>query len=184
MLSLKKKYEEEIKEELVKKFNYKNPMAIPKLSKIVINRGLGESATNSKIINYTYEQLAVLTGQKPVITKAKKSISNFKLREGVPNGCKVTLRRQKMYDFLTKLINISLPKIRDFRGMNNRSFDGRGNYTLGIKEDGIFPELTADKIDRPRGFDISIITTATTDEEAYELLKLLGIPFRKTNQEN
>ncbi|RAP26451.1 50S ribosomal protein L5 [Candidatus Marinamargulisbacteria bacterium SCGC AG-333-B06] len=179
MKNLKEQYNTIIKDELVKKFDYKNVMAIPKIEKIVINRGLGEVVTNNKALNTSIEQFIAITGQKPILRKAKVAISNFKIREGQVIGCKVTLRSKKMYDFLTKLINIILPKIRDFRGVPKKSFDGRGNYTLGIKEDSIFPEIQGD-IDKLRGFDISFVTSKnTTDEEAYELLHLLGMPFRK-----
>ncbi|MBI60181.1 50S ribosomal protein L5 [bacterium] len=179
MSNLKQKYNEEIKSKLQDKFDFKNIHQIPKLEKIVINRGLGEVVVNNKALNITVEQFISITGQKPVLRKAKDAISNFKIRKDQVIGCKVTLRSTRMYDFLNKLINIVLPKIRDFRGIPVNSFDGRGNYTLGIKEDSIFPEVTGD-IDKLRGFDISFVTSSgTTDVEARELLTLLGMPFRK-----
>jgi len=177
--NLKSKYENELKLELQKKFNSMNIMSIPKLEKIVINRGLGEAVVNSKVVEQTVDQFIRITGQKPVTTKAKKSISNFKIRDGQVIGCKVTLRRQKMYDFLTKLINISIPKIRDFRGLPKNSFDGRGNYTIGLKEEMIFPEVKVDNLDKSRGFDITFVTNTSNDSEAFALLELLGVPFRK-----
>ncbi|NDC83303.1 50S ribosomal protein L5 [bacterium] len=179
MKDLKVYYNEAVKSRLSQKFGYKNPMQIPKIVKIVINRGIGEAVSNSKAVDLTFEQLFALTGQKPLITTSKKSISNFKLREGQAIGCKVTLRSDKMFHFLTKLINVSLPKIRDFRGVPHNSFDGRGNYTLGIKEDTIFPEISYEKLDKSRGFDVTIVTTARTNEEAFELLSAIGMPFRK-----
>lgn len=179
MSTLKKHYLTVVRDEMSKKFQYSNVMEVPRLVKIVINRGLGEAITNSKVVEYSMDQLLAITGQKPVLAKAKKSISNFKLREGQPIGCKVTLRSEKMFDFLTKLIYVALPKIRDFRGIPNNSFDGRGNYTLGLKEDTIFPEISQLDVDKVRGFDITIVTTASTNEEAFELLKLIGMPFRK-----
>jgi large subunit ribosomal protein L5 len=179
MSTLKKLYYETIQKELEKKFKYKNVMMIPKLEKIVINRGLGEAVTNAKAVDMTVKEIQRITGQKPVITRAKKSVSNFKIREGQAIGCKVTLRSKKMYDFLTKLIKLSLPKIRDFRGVPFNSFDGRGNYTLGIKEGTIFPEIVYDQIDQIRGYDITFVTSAKTDDEAYSLLELFGMPFRK-----
>ncbi len=179
MADLKQKYNQTIKKKLQEKFQYSNVMAIPKIEKIVINRGLGEVVTNNKALNTTIEQFIAITGQKPILRKSKDAISNFKIREGQIIGCKVTLRSKRMYDFLSKLINIILPKIRDFRGVPTKSFDGRGNYTLGIKEDSIFPEIQGD-IDKLRGFDISFVTsTNTSDEEAFELLSLFGMPFRK-----
>ena len=178
-LNIKEKYKSEVIESMLKKHNYKNVMSVPKISKVVINRGMGEAVSNSKVIDYTVEQIKSITGQKPVLTKAKKSVSNFKIREKQVIGAKVTLRSAKMYDFLTKLIHIALPKIRDFRGVSKNAFDGRGNYTLGIKEDALFPEVKHDAVDKPRGFDVTIVTTANTDEEAYDLLELMGMPFRK-----
>lgn len=179
MSTLKEKYIKEIKEELQKKFGYKNPLEVPKLEKIILHRGLGEAVGNSKLVEITREQFQTITGTKPLLTKAKESISNFKLREGQVIGCKATLRNDKMYDFFTKLINIVLPKIRDFRGVPSRSFDGRGNYTMGLKEDIIFPEVNYDKLDKIRGMDITFVTSAKTNEEAYELLALFGMPFQK-----
>ncbi len=179
MSTVKKQYDEIVKKELKKKFEYQNVHEIPKIAKVVINRGLGEAASNSKLIPQSVEQIQSITGQKPLVTKAKKSISNFKLRKGQPIGCKVTLRGKKMYEFLTKLIHIALPKIRDFRGVPTRSFDGRGSYTLGVKEEIIFPEIKLDKLDKIRGFNITIVTTAKTDDECRELLTLIGMPFRK-----
>ena len=176
---LQAKYENEVKPELVKKFGYTSVMQAPKLEKIVINIGVGDAVSNAKALDESVSELATITGQKPVVTKAKKSIANFKLREGTPIGCKVTLRGGKMYAFLDKLISISLPRVRDFRGINKNAFDGRGNYTLGVKEQLIFPEIDYDKVTKIRGMDVVIVTTANKDEEAYELLKLLGMPFHK-----
>ncbi|MFV0499814.1 MAG: 50S ribosomal protein L5 [Bacilli bacterium] len=179
MNRLQKKYNDEIKNSLAQKFNYKSVMEIPKIDKVVLNMGVGDAVSNSKLLDAAVEDLAVITGQKPILTKAKKSIATFKLREGMPIGCKVTLRGEKMYDFLDKLISVSLPRVRDFRGINANSFDGRGNYTLGIKEQLIFPEINYDKVVKLRGMDIVIVTTAKTDEESRELLGLLGMPFKK-----
>ncbi len=179
MSTLKKHYLSVVRSTMKEKYNYSNIMEVPKLVKIVVNRGLGEAISNSKVVDYSMDQLLAITGQKPVLAKAKKSISNFKLRQGQPIGCKVTLRSEKMFDFMTKLIYTALPRIRDFRGIPINSFDGRGNYSLGIKEDNIFPEINLANMDRVRGFDITIVTTAKNDEEAYELLKLMGMPFRK-----
>ena len=164
---------------MTEKFGYKNQMMVPKLDKIVINMAIGEAKENSKILDTAMEELAVITGQKPVLTRAKNSIANFKLREGMPIGCKVTLRGEKMYDFLDRLVNLALPRVRDFRGVNPDSFDGRGNYAMGIKEQLIFPEIEYDKIDKVRGMDVIITTTAKTDEEARELLRLFNMPFKK-----
>ena len=177
MLRLKEKYINEVAPALMEKFNYKSTMEIPKLEKIVINMGLGEVRENPKAIESAMADLEKITGQKPVVTKAKKSIANFKVREGMNVGCKVTLRETRMYAFADKLFNISLPRIRDFHGVPANSFDGRGNYALGIKEQIIFPEIEYDKIDKVRGMDVIFVTTAKTDEEAKELLRLLGIPF-------
>lgn len=177
--SLKDKYKKEVIPALQKKYGYKSSMQVPKLVKIVINRGIGEAVSNSKMVEYTAEQFAALTGQKPLLTKAKKSISNFKIRQGQVIGCKVTLRSHKMFDFLTKLTKVALPKIRDFRGVPRQSFDSFGNYTLGLKDDTVFPEILFEKVDKVRGLDITIVTTATTKEEAYDLLEALGMPFRK-----
>lgn len=179
MFTLKKHYETNVRTAMSEKFQYGNVMEVPKIVKIVINRGLGEAVTNSKVVESSMDQLLAISGQKPVATKSKKSISNFKVRENQIIGCKVTLRSKKMYDFLTKLLNVALPKIRDFRGLPNNSFDGRGNYTLGIKEDSIFPEVHLDQLDRVRGYDITVVTTAKTNDEAFELLKQMGFPFRK-----
>ncbi len=160
------------------KFHYRNPMQVPKIEKVIINMGLGEAIDNIKVLDSAAEEIAVITGQKTVVTKARKSISNFKLREGVPIGVKVTLRRERMYNFLDKLMGVAMPRLRDFRGVSPKGFDGRGNYTLGIREQIIFPEINYDKIDKIRGMNITIVTTAQTDEEGLELLRLLGMPFR------
>ena len=175
---LREQYEKEVIPALMKKFNYKSVMQVPKLEKIVINIGLGDTKDNPKVLDNAIADLTAITGQKPVITKAKKSIAAFKLREGANIGCKVTLRKDKMYDFAYKLFNVSLPRVRDFRGLPNNSFDGKGNYSLGIKEQVIFPEIEYEKIDKVRGMDIIFVTTANSDEEAKELLSLLGMPFR------
>lgn len=179
MARLKDEYQEKIVPELTKKFNYKNVMQVPKIAKIVINMGLGEAKENSKVLDSALSELAVITGQKAVTTKARKSIANFKLREGQAIGAKVTLRGEKMYDFLDRLVNLALPRVRDFRGVNPNAFDGRGNYALGIKEQLIFPEIEYDKVDKTRGMDVIIVTTANTDEEARELLAQFGMPFQK-----
>lgn len=175
----KEYYKNEVMPAMKAKFNYKNDMAIPKIEKIVVNMGLGEAKENSKAIESASNDLAIVTGQKPITTKAKKSIANFKLREGMSIGCKVTLRGDKMYSFCDRLINVALPRVRDFRGVSPESFDGRGNFTLGVKEQLMFPEIQYDKIDKIRGMDIVFVTTANTDEEARELLRLFGMPFRK-----
>ena len=174
---LKEFYKSEVAPALMKKFEYKSVMQIPKLDKIVINVGCGEARENSKVVDAIVSDLAQITGQKPIICKAKKSVANFKLREGMPIGVKVTLRGDRMYEFLDRFFNLSLPRVRDFRGINPNSFDGRGNYAMGIKEQLIFPEIDYDKIDKVRGMDIIMVTTANTDEEARELLKLMGAPF-------
>lgn len=179
MSRLKDLYNSQIKNDLREKFNYKNVMEIPKLEKIVINIGVGEAVTNSKALDAAVNDLTAIAGQKPIITRAKKSIANFKIREDMPIGCKVTLRGEKMYEFLDKLINIAIPRVRDFRGVRATSFDGRGNYSLGIKEQLIFPEIDYDKIDQVRGMDIIMVTSAKTDEEARELLRAFGMPFKK-----
>ena len=171
-------YEKEIRPALMRKFKYKNVMQAPKLSKVVINMGLGEAIQNIKALDAASGDVALIAGQKPVITKASKSIASFKLRKGMPIGCMVTLRRERMYEFYQKLVTIVLPRVRDFKGVSPKSFDGRGNYTLGLKEQIIFPEIDYDKVDRARGMNITIATTAKTDEEAHELLKLMGMPFR------
>ncbi len=172
-------YQTEVSDGMVKEFNYTNPMAIPRLVKIVINMGLGDAKDDKKQIEAAAGDMAIIAGQRPIITKAKKSVANFKLRQGMSVGCKVTLRGDRMYSFADRLINVSLPRVRDFRGVNPDAFDGRGNYTLGIREQLIFPEISYDKIDKIRGMDIVFVTTATTDKEAFHLLKLLGMPFRK-----
>ena len=174
---LQEKYTSEVCKGLMEKFNYKNVNELPKLEKVVINIGCGDAVTNSKAIDSAVEDLTVISGQKPLITKAKKSIAAFKLREGMPIGVKVTLRGSRMYEFLDKFMNIALPRVRDFRGVNPQSFDGRGNYSIGLKEQLIFPEIDYDKIDAVRGMDVCFVTTAKTDEEAKELLTLLGAPF-------
>ena len=172
-------YSNEIMDAMKKKFGYKNVMQIPKLEKIVINMGVGEAKENAKVLDAAVKDLETIAGQKVVITRAKKSVANFKLREGMPIGCKVTLRGEKMYEFTDRLVNLALPRVRDFRGVNPNAFDGRGNYALGIKEQPIFPEIEYDKIDKVRGMDIIFVTTAETDEEARELLTLFGMPFSK-----
>ena len=179
MNRLKERYENEIVKSLMTKFNYSSVMQVPTMEKIVINIGVGDAVSNSKLLDEAVEELTLITGQKPVITKAKKSIAGFKLREGMPIGAKVTLRGERMYEFLDKLISISLPRVRDFRGVPKNSFDGRGNYTLGVKEQLIFPEINFDKVNKLRGMDIVFVTTAKTDEEGYELLAQLGMPFHK-----
>lgn len=176
---LKEKYASEIAPSLMKKFQYRSPMQLPKIEKVVINMGVGEAAQNPKVLDGAVEDLTRITGQKPVVTRAKKSIAGFKLREGMPIGCKVTLRGERMYHFLDKLINVALPRVRDFRGVSPKAFDGRGNYSLGLREQLVFPEIEYDKIDKVRGMDIIIVTTAQTDEEARELLAQFGMPFRK-----
>ena len=175
---LKEQYQKEVVPALMKKFNYKSVMEVPKLEKIVINVGLGDMKDNPKALDNTINDLKIITGQTPIVTKAKKAIAAFKIREGVNIGCKVTLRSGKMYDFAYKLFNVALPRVRDFRGVSNNSFDGRGNYSMGIKEQLIFPEIEYDKIDKIRGMEIIFVTTAKTDEEAKELLSLLGMPFQ------
>ena len=179
MSRLKDLYSNEIKDAMVKKFGYKNVMQIPKLDKIVINMGVGEAKENAKVLDTAIKDLETITGQKAVVTRAKKSVANFKLREGMPIGCKVTLRGERMYEFTDRLVNLALPRVRDFRGVNPDAFDGRGNYALGIKEQLIFPEIEYDKVDKVRGMDIIFVTTAETDEEARELLTLFGMPFKK-----
>lgn len=172
-------YETKVVDEMIKKFSYKNRLEVPKIEKIVVNMGLGEAKENAKAIENAVGDLQIITAQKPIVTKAKKSIAAFKLRAGMPIGCKVTLRGEKMYSFASKLINLALPRVRDFRGVSPDSFDGRGNYTLGVREQLMFPEIQYDKIDKIRGMDIVFVTTAKTDEEARELLRLFGMPFRK-----
>ena len=179
MNELKRKYQEEVLPSLMDKFEYKSVMQTPSIEKVVINMGVGDAVSNSKALDVAVEELAQITGQKPVITKAKKSIAGFRLREGMPIGAKVTLRGERMYQFLDKLISVSLPRVRDFRGVSKKSFDGRGNYTLGVKEQLIFPEIDYDKVNKVRGMDIVIVTTANTHEEARELLTQFGMPFQK-----
>ena len=172
-------YKDQIVDAMTKKFGYKNVMQVPKLDKIVLNMGVGEAKDNAKVLESAVKDLETITGQKVVVTKAKNSVANFKIREGMPIGCKVTLRGEKMYEFLDRLINLALPRVRDFRGINPNAFDGRGNYALGIKEQLIFPEIEYDKVDKVRGMDIIFVTTANTDEEARELLTQFGMPFAK-----
>ena len=176
---LKAKYESEVRPALTDKFNYTSVMAVPKIDKIVLNMGVGDATQNSKLLDEAVEELGLIAGQKPLITKAKKSIAGFRLREGMSIGAKVTLRGTRMYDFLDKLINVSLPRVRDFHGVSNKSFDGHGNYTLGVREQLIFPEIDYDKVNHVRGLDIVIVTTANSDEEGYELLAQMGMPFAK-----
>ena len=178
MAKLKEIYQEKVVSTLMKRFGYKNRMEVPKLDKIVINMGLGEAIQNIKILDSAVQELSQITGQKPVITKAKTSIAQFKLRTGMPIGCMVILRKEKMYEFFNRLVNVTLPRVRDFKGLSGKSFDGRGNYALGIREQLIFPEIHYDKIDKVKGMNIVIVTTAKTDEEGKELLRLLGMPFR------
>ena len=177
MTRFKKKYVDEVAPALMKKFNYKSPMQIPRMDKIVINVGCGDARENAKALDFVVKEISAITGQKAVVTKAKKSVANFKVREGMPIGVKVTLRQDKMWEFLDRLFNVALPRVRDFRGINPNSFDGRGNYAMGLKEQLIFPEIDYDKIDKIRGMDIIFCTTAQTDEEARELLHLMGAPF-------
>jgi large subunit ribosomal protein L5 len=176
---LQERYSKEIAPALVEKFSYKSTMQTPKIDKIVLNMGVGDATQNAKLLDEAVDELKLISGQQPLITKAKKSIAGFRLREGMPIGAKVTLRGERMYDFLDKLINVSLPRVRDFRGISSKSFDGRGNYTLGVREQLIFPEIDYDKVNRVRGLDVVIVTTANTDEEALELLKQFGMPFAK-----
>ena len=179
MSRLSEQYKNEIVDAMIKKFEYKNIMEVPKLDKVVINMGVGEAKENAKVLDSAVKDLETITGQKAVLTKAKNSVANFKIREGMAIGCKTTLRGEKMYDFVDRLINLALPRVRDFRGVNANAFDGRGNYALGIKEQLIFPEIDYDKIDKVRGMDLCFVTTAKTDEEARELLSLMGAPFAK-----
>ena len=179
MSRLKEQYQNEIKDAMMAKFGYKNVMQVPKLEKIVVNMGVGEAKENQKILESAQKDMEIITGQKSVITKAKKSVANFKIREGMGIGCKVTLRGEKMYEFADRLISIALPRVRDFRGVNPNAFDGRGNYALGIREQIIFPEIEYDKVDKIRGMDVIFVTTAKTDEEARELLRQFGMPFAK-----
>ena len=179
MSRLKEKYNNEIVDALMKKFEYKNIMEVPKLDKVVVNMGVGEAKENAKLLESAVKDMETITGQKAVLTRAKNSVANFKIREGMPIGCKVTLRGEKMYEFVDRLINLALPRVRDFRGVNPNAFDGRGNYALGIKEQLIFPEIEYDKIDKVRGMDVIFVTTAKTDEEARELLTQFNMPFAK-----
>ena len=179
MSRLKEKYTNEIVDAMTKKFGYKNIMEVPKLDKIVINMGVGEAKENAKVLDSAVKDLETITGQKVVLTRAKNSVANFKIREGMPIGCKTTLRGEKMYDFMDRLVNLALPRVRDFRGVSADSFDGRGNYALGVKEQLIFPEIEYDKVEKVRGMDVIVVTTAKTDEEARELLRLFGMPFAK-----
>lgn len=181
--NLKDRYNEEVIPKLIEKFGYKNKHEVPKLEKITLNMGLGEAAQNVKIMDAGVKELTAIAGQKPIVTRAKKSIATFKIREGMPVGTTVTLRGQRMYDFYQKLVCVALPRIRDFRGLSDKSFDGRGNYSLGVKEQIIFPEINYDEVDAIRGMDITIVTTARTDEEAKELLELLGMPFKRVKQQ-
>lgn len=178
MARLKEYYLKTVVPALVKEFDYKNPMQVPRMEKIVVNMGLGEAISNVKIIDGAVQEMAMITGQKPVITKAKKSIATFKLRQGMPIGCSVTLRKETMYEFFDRLVNVALPKVRDFRGISQNAFDGRGNYSLGLHEQIIFPEIEYDKIEKIKGMNITIVTSAKTDEEARVLLKLMGVPFK------
>ena len=179
MTRLREIYESEVTDGMMKKFGYKNRMAVPKIDKVIVNIGLGEAKENAKVLEHATGDMAVITGQKPIVTKAKKSVSAFKLRAGMPIGCKVTLRADKMYNFVDRLINVAIPRVRDFRGVSPDSFDGRGNYTLGLREQLIFPEINFDKIDKVRGMDVIFVTTANSDEEARELLTQFNMPFMK-----
>ena len=179
---MRARYDEEIVKAMTERFGYKNALEVPRLSKIVLNMGVGEGSQDKKKVTNAAEELALIAGQKPVITKAKKSIAQFKLREGMPIGCKVTLRRDRMYEFLDRLVTIALPRVRDFRGVNPRSFDGHGNYAMGLKEQIVFPEISYDKIEQVRGMDVIVTTTAKTDDEARELLRLFGFPFPKEEE--
>ena len=179
MSRLKEQYQNEIIDAMIKKFGYKNIMEVPKLDKVVINMGVGEAKENAKVLDSAVKDLETITGQKVVLTRAKNSVANFKIREGMPIGCKTTLRGEKMYDFMDRLVNLALPRVRDFRGVSADSFDGRGNYALGVKEQLIFPEIEYDKVEKVRGMDVIVVTTAKTDEEARELLRLFGMPFAK-----
>jgi large subunit ribosomal protein L5 len=177
MARLKTKYQSEVVPAMMKEFGYKNSMQVPRLDKITVNVGVGEATQNAKAIDATVAEITAITGQKPVVTRAKKAIANFKLREGVPIGCMVTLRRERMYEFLDRLIHVALPRVRDFKGISNRAFDGRGNYSLGLREQVIFPEIHADRVEKTRGMTITIATTAHTDQEGLALLRLMGMPF-------
>jgi large subunit ribosomal protein L5 len=177
MARLKTKYQNDVVPAMIKEFGYKNSMQVPRLAKITVNVGVGEATQNAKAIDATVAEITAITGQKPVVTRAKKAIANFKLREGVPIGCMVTLRRERMYEFLDRLIHVALPRVRDFKGISNRAFDGRGNYSLGLREQIIFPEIHADRVEKTRGMTITIATTANTDQEGLALLRLIGMPF-------
>jgi large subunit ribosomal protein L5 len=177
MARLKQKYQDDVVPEMMKHFGYKNVMQVPKLEKITLNCGVGEATQNAKALDGAVAEMTAIAGQKPVVTRAKKAIANFKLREGVPIGCTVTLRRERMYEFLDRLIHVALPRVRDFKGISDRSFDGRGNYSLGLREQIIFPEIQADKVEKTRGLTVSFTTTAKTDDEGRQLLKLMGLPF-------
>lgn len=177
MARLKEKYQNDVVQAMIKEFGYKNPMQVPRLEKITLNVGVGEATQNAKAVDAAVTEITAIAGQKPVVTKAKKAIANFKLREGVPIGCMVTLRRDRMFEFLDRLIHVALPRVRDFKGISDRSFDGRGNYSLGLREQIIFPEIHADKVEKARGLTITITTTAKTDQEGRVLLKLMGMPF-------
>jgi len=177
MARLKEKYQNDVVQAMIKEFGYKNPMQVPRLEKITLNVGVGEATQNAKAVDAAVTEITAIAGQKPVVTKAKKAIANFKLREGVPIGCMVTLRRNRMFEFLDRLIHVALPRVRDFKGISDRSFDGRGNYSLGLREQIIFPEIHADKVEKTRGLTITITTTAKTDQEGRVLLKLMGMPF-------
>lgn len=179
MNEMLKRYKEEIIPAMVQKFSYKNVMQVPRMEKIVVNMGLGEALQNARILDTSVEELGIITGQRPVLTRARKSIANFKLREGNPIGCRVTLRKQRMYDFAYRLLNVALPRVRDFKGVSPKGFDGRGNFTIGIREQLIFPEINYDNVEKIKGMNITFVTSAKTDEEARELLTLLGVPFRK-----
>jgi large subunit ribosomal protein L5 len=178
MSTLKERYDKEVAPKLMKEFSYTNPMQVPRLKKLLINMGLGEAIQNIKVLDSAIEELTAITGQRPVATKAKRSIANFKLRKGMPIGCMVTLRKERMYEFFDRLVNVALPRVRDFKGVSGKSFDGRGNYSLGIREQIIFPEIDYDKIDKIKGLNINVVTTAKTDEEGKALLGLLGMPFK------
>lgn len=179
MSRVAKRYKEEVIPELMKRFNYTSPMEVPRLQKIVLNMGLGETVNNIKAIDYGVYAMTQISGQKPIVTKSKKAIANFKLREGLPIGCMVTMRKDRMYNFLDRLVAVALPRVRDFRGVPRRGFDGRGNYTMGIREQIVFPEVSMEKLDKVRGMDVTFVTTAKSDEESRALLELLGMPFRK-----
>jgi len=178
MVDMRDYYKTEVVPKLTEAFSYENVMEVPRIEKVVLNMGVGDAISNNKVLDSAVDEMTLISGQKPVVTKARKSIAAFKLRQGMPIGCMVTLRRKKMYDFLTRLVNVALPRVKDFKGISGKSFDGYGNYTLGIKEQMIFPEIVYDKVDKIKGLNISIVTTAGTDSEAKELLKLLGMPFR------